>query len=70
MIQLHGGIDNAIQYGAYLIRFWRDTPVDDWRASAQSVQNGETVRFGSVQDLFVFLEKEINSGNAVDPSQE
>lgn len=42
-------------YCAYLVRFWQDNPNDDWRASAQSVQSGETVRFAGLEQLFAFL---------------
>ena len=42
-------------YAAYLVRLWQDTPDGPWRASAQSVQSGEVVRFGSLQDLFAFF---------------
>lgn len=45
-------------YCAYLVRLWRETPDATWRASAQSVQNGETVRFGSLRALYAFLDAE------------
>jgi len=48
-------------YAAYLIRLWQDTPDGPWRASAQSVQTGEIVRFGSQQALYEFLENEVSS---------
>ena len=44
-----------LPYAAYLVRLWQDTPDSPWRASAQSVQSGEVVRFGSLQDLFAFF---------------
>lgn len=47
------------QYTAYLVRFWQDGPGSPWRASAQSVQTGEIVRFGSQQALYEFLETEV-----------
>ena len=40
---------------AYLVRFWQDYPNDNWRASAQSAQRGETVRFADLEQLFAFL---------------
>ena len=42
-------------YAAYLVRMWQDSSDTPWRASAQSVKSGEVIRFGSLQDLFVFL---------------
>ena len=70
MDQLFSEAGNTIQYGAYLIRFWRETPTEDWRASAQSVLSGEIVRFGSIRDLFAFLQQEINVTSAIEPPQE
>jgi hypothetical protein len=53
-------IDNAQSlsphYRAYLVRFWRDDAQEPWRASAQSVQGGEMMRFATLQELFAFLE--------------
>ena len=42
-------------YCAYLVRLWQDSPYTPWRASAQSVQSGETVRFADIEQLFAFL---------------
>ena len=42
-------------YCAYLVRLWQDSPHAGWRASAQSVQTGATVRFVDLDALFVFL---------------
>ncbi|MCB0107394.1 MAG: hypothetical protein KDE53_15850 [Caldilineaceae bacterium] len=50
-------------YAAYLIRLWQDSPDGPWRASAQSVQTVEIVRFGSQQALYEFLENEVASAN-------
>ena len=43
------------RYCAYLVRFWQDNRNDGWRASAQSVQGGDTVRFADLEQLFAFL---------------
>ncbi|MBV7333693.1 hypothetical protein KFU94_36760 [Chloroflexi bacterium TSY] len=48
----------TLSYRAYLVRLWQDEPDKPWRASAQSVQSGEVVRFASLQALFAFLETE------------
>ncbi|RIK44387.1 MAG: hypothetical protein DCC55_02800 [Chloroflexi bacterium] len=43
-------------YRAYLVRLWRDEAQEPWRASAQSVQSGELIRFATLEELFAFLE--------------
>lgn len=48
---------------AYLIRLWQDTPNGPWRASAQSVQTGEIIRFGSQYALCEFLENAVDKIN-------
>jgi hypothetical protein len=45
-----------LPYRAYLVRLWRDGAQEPWRASTQSVQSGEVVRFATLQELFAFLE--------------
>ena len=42
----------------YLVRLWQDNSNGDWRASAQSVQGGETTRFADLEQLFVFLRRQ------------
>jgi hypothetical protein len=44
-------------YHAYLVRLWQDHPSSPWRASAQSVQSGEVVRFATLEALWQFLER-------------
>jgi hypothetical protein len=46
----------ALPYRAYLVRLWREGSEAVWRASAQSVQTGEIVRFANLDALFAFLE--------------
>lgn len=43
-------------YQAYLIRMWRERRKGTWRASAQSVVEGQVTRFGTLEALFTFLE--------------
>ena len=50
----HGALTANI-YRSYLLRFWQSNEQGCWRASAQCVQTGETVRFGDVESLFAFL---------------
>ncbi|MCB0087096.1 MAG: hypothetical protein KDE54_04225 [Caldilineaceae bacterium] len=54
--QLNNALANLPSYSAYLVRLWQEAPDTPWRASAQSVQSSEIVRFGSLQALFQFLE--------------
>ena len=42
-------------YRSYLVRLWQEHPLAPWRASAQSVQTGETVRFADLDQLFAFF---------------
>jgi len=44
-----------VDYCSYLVRFWRDHPQSPWRASAQNVQTGETVRFADTDSLCSYL---------------
>ncbi|MEM7127837.1 MAG: hypothetical protein AAF702_16005 [Chloroflexota bacterium] len=45
----------AQPYRTFLVRLWREESASAWRASAQSVQSGEVVRFASPEELFAFL---------------
>lgn len=55
-------------YCAYLVRLWQDNPNDGWRASAQSAQSGETVRFADLAQLFAFLQAQ-TARQPADPAQ-
>ncbi|MBX3050309.1 MAG: hypothetical protein KF753_02475 [Caldilineaceae bacterium] len=46
-------------YRAYLVRLWQETQESPCRASAQSVQSGETVRFSSLGGLYAFLDAQV-----------
>jgi hypothetical protein len=46
----------TLPYQAYLIRLWQDSRQSGWRASAQAVQSDETIRFGTLETLFAFLQ--------------
>ena len=59
MVVMQGrGQTNSV-YRSYLVRFWPSNQQGGWRASAQCVQTGNTVLFGSVERLFAFLNTEI-----------
>lgn len=45
-------------YHAYLVRLWQNNDGGCWRASAQCVQNGHTILFGDIEQLFAFLQRQ------------
>lgn len=51
----HRSERDSTSYSAYLVRLWKDGVPAKWRASAQSVQTGEIVRFATLYELFAFL---------------
>jgi hypothetical protein len=53
-------------YRSYLVRFWQSNDQGCWRASAQCVQTGNTVLFGSVERLLAFLQAEIGATPAIE----
>jgi hypothetical protein len=56
-------------YHSYLVRLWQDNAQAPWRASLQSVQTGETVRFGDLDALFAFLAAQTARQPADHPDQ-
>lgn len=52
---------------SYLIRIWQSGQNGSWRASAQSIQSGETIRFADLASFFVFLEGQINPAEPEEP---
>ena len=42
-------------YISFLVRLWQDSPNAPWRASAQSAETGEIVRFAELPALCAFL---------------
>ena len=61
-------------YLAYMLRLWRasaeqpddSTGVAGWRASLESPQTGERIGFGSLLELFAFLEQEVSRRSAAE----
>lgn len=47
-------------YRSYLVRFWQSNPQGGWRASAQCVQTGNTILFGTLERLLAFLQNELS----------
>ena len=60
MVTIQGGYTGGV-YRSYLVRFWQSNEQGSWRASAQCVQTGNTVLFGSVERLLAFLQTEIGA---------
>jgi len=52
-------LQRSLRYNAYLIRLWEEGTRGVWRASAQHVQSGVTVRFADAADLFAFLQTQM-----------
>lgn len=48
-------------YYAYLIRLWRDDKQQPWRAELVSPHGGETRRFATPEQLFHFVQQQIDS---------
>ena len=66
----HETDESGSTYRAFLVRLWQDRPQALWRASAQSVHNGEVRRFASLPDLFAFLEANTNSAHPPEAGSE
>jgi len=49
---------DASAYRSYLVRFWQSSEQGQWRASAQCVQTGNTLLFGDIPSLLIFLNTE------------
>jgi hypothetical protein len=45
-------------YCAYLVRLWQDGSYASWRALAKNVLTEEEHYFGSIEELFTFLESQ------------
>ncbi len=43
-------------YRSYLLRLWRHSPQDAWRASLQNVSTGQTYHFARAEELWAFLQ--------------
>jgi hypothetical protein len=48
-------------YHAYLLRLWRDNARQGWRASLQSTTTGQRVHFGTLDELFAFLDARLGA---------
>jgi hypothetical protein len=61
MTQQRKGAGEARDYVAYLLRLWREKGggTTQWRASLQHPHSGERVGFGSLEELFEFLQRQV-----------
>jgi hypothetical protein len=66
MVAIQGRGYTSGVYRSYLVRFWQSNDQGCWRASAQCVQTGNTVLFGSVERLLAFLQTEIGATPAIE----
>ena len=58
-------------YYSYLLRLWRVGEEGvGWRASLHNPRTGERVGFGSVDELFGFLQRQIGTAPESDTGQE
>lgn len=46
-------------YLSYLLRMWRDHQQAPWRASLQSTATGDVRRFGDVEEMWAFLQTQL-----------
>lgn len=49
----------SIRSYAFLVRLWEEGTQGSWRASAQHVQSGKTMRFANTTKLFAFLQAQM-----------
>ena len=42
-------------YQSYILRLWRESEDEEWRASLQNVTSGDVKNFASLSDLFMFI---------------
>ena len=57
------------RYQAYMVRLWQDDGQTTWRASVQSVQSGEVIRFSSLVALFEYLQSQTDIESGIDSEE-
>lgn len=58
----------SLRYNAYLIRLWEEGVPGRWRASAQQVPSGESVRCADAAQLFAFLQSQLGTASEAAPA--
>ena len=56
-------------YVAFMVRMWRDSARAQWRASAQSVHTGETIRFANIPMLLRYLHSHVGHDASHDDNE-
>ncbi len=51
------------EYHAFLLRIWRDNDRQGWHASLQSTATGQRFHFGTLDELFAFLDARLEAEN-------
>lgn len=51
--------DRQPEYHAFLLRLWRDDARQGWRASLQSTATGQRFHFGTLDELFAYLDSRL-----------
>lgn len=51
-------------YQAYLLRLWRESDADPWRAVLEDPHTGERIGFGGVDRLLAYLAQQLSPGPA------
>jgi len=46
-------------YQAYLLRFWRESEADPWRATLEDPHTGERLAFGGAERLLAYLARHL-----------
>lgn len=49
------------EYHAFLLRIWRDDARLDWRASLQRTETQQLYHFGTLDELFAFLDVQLKT---------
>jgi hypothetical protein len=60
-----GGADD---YHAYLFRMWRTGPDGPWRVSLEDVQTGERIGFGSLLEVYGYLQTRTGAVDGPQPN--
>jgi hypothetical protein len=53
-------------YQSYLLRLWRDSANQPWRASLQCTATGEKLAFADLPTLFTFLSEQLTDDEKTD----
>ena len=54
------GVDRPVpDYHAFLLRIWRNDARQGWHASLRHTANGQIYHFGTLDELFAFLDAQL-----------